>query len=60
MSTWFSKQLKVIAWRPFKVGLEIHTNLFKDFSFEIEPQKLATTKVDIKSRNVKKYRKWEW
>ena len=31
----------------------MNSYLFKVFTFEIEPQKLASTKLDIKSRNVK-------
>jgi len=55
-----SKQLKTIALKPLCLDFVINTYLLKVHTFEIEPQKLAFTNLDIKSRNVKKAHKWYW
>jgi len=60
MSTLISKPLKALALKAFIGNLLINTYHLKVYTFEIKPRKLASTKLDIKSRNVKKYRKWEW
>ena len=60
MSTLDSKPLKPIVLKTLSRAFAINPYPFKVFTFEIEHQKLAFTKLDIKSKNVKKYRKWEW
>ena len=60
MSTLCSKHIKPIVFKPLCVDFAINTYPLKVYTFEIDLQKLVTTKLDIKSRNVKKYRKWEW
>jgi len=60
MSTSRNKPIKAIVLKPLFGAITINSYHLKVFTFEIELQKLATTKIDIKLRNIKKYRKWEW